>query len=233
MPSLKAAVKAVKKAVAKVKKANINFKRLSPAGKRMAIFADISASLNKPLAKRFKVKRKVYFKMRRAKGISVDASLQALLPKMEASCTVCGIGACFISHVRLANEFKIAEMNPCEMNGKISGSTADADDNEMMPSMENYFPAADLRCIEGAFEGQFYCSRYDSDSYDYSEEEDEAATQWLQIIPSATDRLRAIAENGLRNKGNFNILQLPTKPVRKAKKAVKKATKKAGTARGR
>ncbi len=171
--------------------------------------------------------------MSRAKGIRTDASLQALLPKVEANCTVCGIGACFISHVRLANEFKISEMHPEQENGKVTETTADADDDNMMTSMENYFPSADLRRIDAAFEGAFYCSRYDDNGYDYALEESDAAKQWAKITPNATDRLRAIAENGLRNKGDFNILQLPTKPVHVRKAIKKTVAKKAGTVRGR
>lgn len=224
MATLKAAAK---KAVAKIKKANINFKRLSLAGKRRAIYADIIATLKKPAGKRFKVKQKVYFKLRKAAGIRTDASLQALLPKVEPNCTVCGIGACFISHVRLANEFKVSGLCDTGLydteNGKIKrGVTPYADDAEMIPVMEKYFTVSDLRRIEAAFEGTFYSY------WDYSDEECSAAKQWVKIIPNATARLRAIAENGLRNKGNFKILQLPSKP-----RTTKKSTKKASARRGR
>lgn len=216
--------KAVQKAAAKIKRANLNFKRLSPGGKRRAIFTNIIATLTKPSKERYKVKKLVYFKMRRAAGISTGASLQDLLPTVERNCTVCGIGACFVSHVRLANKFKISGMNPHQFNGKVIGSTASADDVEMMPSMEGYFSMKDLRRIEAAFEGKFQ-SYYYTASYG----EIDAARSWLKIIPNTTARLRAIAENGLRNKGDFNILELPTKPVR-VRKAIKK---KASRANGR
>lgn len=218
MTTVKKAVKKITKAAAKIKKANLNFNRLSPAGKRRAIFADIIATLKKPAGKRFKVKQRVYFTMRRAAGIRTDASLQDLLPKVEANCTVCGIGACFISHVRLANQFKVSGL--CDTgaynttDGKINrGVTPYADDDELLPAMEKYFSRDELRRIEAAFEGKFY------GYWEYREDEDAAARRWVEIIPNATARLRAIAENGMRNKGDFNILELPTKPVKKASAA--------------
>lgn len=199
-------------------KKNITFARLSNAHKRKAIFADIIATLKRPRTTRYKVEQRVYVELAKAMGILTSDSLQKLLPKVEKKCTVCGIGACFISHVRLANKFTIGQMDMDDVvvdDGKITG-TPKMDDDRIFEVVKKYFTVHQLRRVEAAFEGQFWGLRFGTSGHNATDDESLAAEKWFDIIPNSTNRLRAIAENGFRNNGNFNILELPKKPTKKA-----------------
>lgn len=198
------------------RKKKIYFSTLKPAEKRMAIFADIIATLALPASKRFKPTNRKYFRLTGYARLKTG-SLQALLPKVEKNCEACAMGACFLSHVRLANQFNIdkLELGDCEP-GRF------ADDDIIMPQLRKYFSPEHLRNIEAAFEGQFFgCASYSEADYT-------ATRNWYYLSLTPEQRLRAIAENGLRNKGTFKLHQVPTpamvvelqkKPVTQRKKA--------------
>lgn len=168
-------------------KVNMKFAKLTPAAKRVAIMEDVLALLKAPNG--IQVKQGIYCQISSDESI-VD--LQDVVINDPSSCTVCGIGAIFLAHAQRFNSIKLID----ESYGGIG-----ADDTDIIKALAGYFSKDQLRLIETAFEGSVVCG-LDSGKYD------PMGVEWIDKYDDDRVRLKAIAQNVIRNKGTFVITQV-------------------------
>lgn len=194
--------------VRKIRERNRKFKRLTPAGKRVAIAKDVLAQLN---AKMILARSGVYFSSKPVEELlntyesvsgswNYDSRQDKLKAELEDTqlcdvlegqkCTVCGIGAAFVSAVRLGDDLTVPN--------------AGTDDGSMREYLVRYFEPEQVGAIESAFEEECFMSvavgwgvttaQYDLET---------RAIAFGQQYRSDAKRLRAIFENIIANKGTF------------------------------
>lgn len=174
------------------------FDRLKPATRRMKIAKDVLATLALPKRKRFKPTSGDYCDFNSPpQVIRQRKQLQALLPQVEKDCTACAMGALFLSHVRLVNNFSLAYGQNSVSPRTISATLAD------------YFPEEQLRTIEAAFEDHIIGNVGNKFNKVAS-----YCLKWKALIPNDEPRLKAIMRNIVKHKGDFDITDLP-KPSKK------------------
>jgi len=118
--------------------------------------------------------------------------------KKSVTCTVCALGAAFVSLVNIKNDYSLGAMTHTGMNwGRL----------------EALFGGDNLNLMESAFE-QCCCDNAEvknADMYDLS-----AAAEWGLQYENDEQRLANIMRNVVRNNGDF---KLPQKFVYKANRA--------------
>ena len=137
------------------------FRALSEPERRRAIARDAIAQIQ---AGRLRARNGKYF-VADAAVLTVGADLREVLIQPQASCTVCGLGACLASVVRLDNNFVVAD-------GDLRGPSFSEEGTaelwkswgKFLPKLEEFFSPVQLSLIESAFElGEFgYCSITDN-----------------------------------------------------------------------
>lgn len=189
-----------------IKADNAAFDKLSPARKRVAIAKDALSQLGIRLV----AERGTYVQSEAFTTVDTppNTQLQKLFGKMQ-ECTVCAKGALFVCAIDRANKLKIENLElPRMLRG---GSVATQD-------LENYlgrfFSVHQLDLIESAFEKiEMVENEFQTD--DEADEVDEAVEfgeLFYNELTSAKDdenRLRAILENIIVNKGTFVPSQHP------------------------
>jgi hypothetical protein len=135
------------------KRVNANFKKLSPAQKRVAIAKDVLIQLQ---LKKYMATAGTYFSTD-ALPLDKTNSLQHSFNKME-SCDVCALGACFVSGVRLADKIKvdaIIDEGTIIEDGEteVSSDYISASASTMHEYLDGIFDEQQLALIECAFEG--------------------------------------------------------------------------------
>lgn len=115
-------------------------------------------------------------------------------PRSPVRCGVCAIGAATMAAVGLYDECEALEED------WISYNTESSDDTTMRDVLARWFTRQQLDLIECAFEceNNFY-------SGGSAEEARENAVNFGHRYDDAEDRLRAIMENIVRNKGRFVV----------------------------
>jgi len=117
---------------------------------------------------------------------------------LKKNCTVCALGACFVSLVAIDNKFKFsfADRKCTDYGGNV-----DDNGNDMFARLRKLFSPVQLALIESAFECR---SMGDDCALDYD------AVNWLELaimfgkeVEDDTNRLRAIMNNIVANKGLF------------------------------
>lgn len=186
------------------KKKEVSFKSMSATQKRVAIAEDVIAALQ---AKRYKATSGTYVESKTtAKGFiekscgSNDVELKDVLAKNMKSCEVCAKGAMFVASVERFNNLKVSVSDPTDnVFEKLNG------DYEVCDHLSNYFDEEQLAMIEAAFEGgEFADEVYIDDEDDKSRNNKRWTIYGYSILyPNATDRMIAIMENIIRNKGKF------------------------------
>jgi hypothetical protein len=175
------------------------FKSLSPTQKRIAIAEDVIGALK---AKRYKATCGTYvYSTATAKGFTkknesaLDIDLQEILKANMKSCEVCAKGAMFVAAVERFDKLKI------DVYDSSDRVLADFDgDESVCDHLSNYFDQDQLDLIECAFEGGEFMESHGI----YEEgETDWAARGYEHKYPNAHDRMIAIMENIIRNKGKF------------------------------
>jgi len=126
---------------------------------------------------------------------SVGESLQSLLPELlkQKECTVCGLGACFLSHVKLYNKFDID-------SGILYSKEVNSD--QMFPVLVKSLGPRNMALIESAFEtsdrsSNFRVTRVEADIL--------AAVRFGRKHRDCSKRLRAIMLNVIKNDGEFTV----------------------------
>lgn len=122
--------------------------------------------------------------------------IQNKVSKIQKNCTVCALGACFLSYVKKFNNctFQDIAMRP-------NGSMNPWDRDKFLNILNNAFENKQLQLIERAFE----YSLYDRDNYfsSLTEKEKESAVEFGSQYKSDRQRLIAIMENIVANDYTF------------------------------
>lgn len=118
--------------------------------------------------------------------------MKTLLNKTGITCTGCAKGGLFTSFVGRANHFKYGEIE---------------DDNQLISSehikLLEIFSARQLSLIETAFEGSQYLEEYEGKSISFSQKEYDRAVDFNMDYDDSDERLIAICQNIIDNKGTF------------------------------
>ena len=112
------------------------FRALSPFEQRRAIARDAIAQIH---AGRLRARNGKYF-VTDAAVLTVGADLREVLTQPQAYCTVCGLGACLASVVRLDNHFVIAD-GDLRPSGYADEGTAELwkTYGQFLPKLEEFF----------------------------------------------------------------------------------------------
>lgn len=140
---------------------------------RIKVAQDVLYQLSK---KKYKASPGTYCRLnlKDNQELTVNAELQTELTKVK-NCEVCGIGAAFLSLVRIDDKFKVCH------NDTLDNCINDI---AMREKLYKYFDEDEIENIEDAFEG---FSGY---------------FEYLDKYPDPTKRLRAIMRNIIKN-GEF------------------------------
>lgn len=115
-------------------------------------------------------------------------------------CKVCALGGCFLSIVRFKNNVTFDEITDI-------GAKQFAHNNKFRQILTSIFPAEQLILIENAFEnGGFWETPIfgsDYEKYSVSRHDKHAAWEFGQQFSNHNDRLTAIMQNIIDNKGTF------------------------------
>jgi len=114
------------------------------------------------------------------KSMDWDESAKKHISKIEKECTVCAIGSCFLSFIRLFNHVRCGDFT---YSGHSKGFQA--------KKLEEVFTLNELNEIEAAFEG----FDYDNGKYLY----------FIRKYETPKNRLRAIMLNIIKNKGKLVV----------------------------
>ncbi len=157
-------------------------KKLTTAEKRVAIAKDALAQI---AVKKFVVETgNTYVGVKKLpNGATSGNQLQDELKKIP-KCTVCALGACFLSSVRKFNDIKTADVL---FSNEFAANTMEADGASVKVHIEKYFSCDQRQMIENAFEGWSY--------------------GW-PAKTTDTQRLTAILKNIIKNEGTFKPSQL-------------------------
>lgn len=158
-----------------IKEWNDEFRQASPSEKRVLIAQDVIAQL---LKKTYRAKFGDYIKL--DDTARYDDDVQKNFDSV--SCNTCALGALFMSHVKFCNNIKFGDIR------NITYVTP------QLRTLEQYFPKEQLSLIETAFEGS---------SYLYLCEETKEAEEFHKKYKNDEERLIAIMENIIDNKGTF------------------------------
>lgn len=193
-----------------IKARNAWFNSLTPEDKRVAIAQDVIEQLN---LQKFVATSGEYFI---AEDIPNTNSLQKAIDNKEVQCSVCAMGAVFASRVRLGNECNIgavnstyAELGNVQVNSdNVLNYTTDIFTEEQMRIMEFCFEGRD---VDMMFKPNWvYLSDFDSEE-EYEAEVDRITElnrkceAFYEAYYSEEDRMRAIMNNIISNKGQFII----------------------------
>lgn len=173
-------LKAELKIAVQIEKTNKIFKSLSKAEKRMFIAKDVIDSIK---AKKLIATPGTYVVVNKNYSTLIN---QDVLCASDTICNVCGIGALFVSKVKIDNNF----------NSEIEG------DEEIRDVLSTYFSRPQLALIEAAFEG-WEVDYLDDDSDKLKLEE--KCIKFHNKYKDDGDRMIAIMKNIISNKGLFKI----------------------------
>lgn len=152
---------------------------------RVAIAKDVIASLNKIIPT-----NGIYFgidyRFDRTQ-LTKKKNSKVLAEKLKKNCEVCALGACFISAVKLTNEWDFSGLR---FSGGYPKLTLEA-------KLLDYFTQEQLELIECAFER---CSSF---GHNLEYEKAANAASFKENIEDPTERLEAIMKNIISNKGSF------------------------------
>lgn len=162
----------------------LDLNRLSKMQARVEIIKDVIAAI-----KLGKMSAGVgYFHTAVGRSAKYPKDLRTLLGQENQHCYVCAIGAAFASVVGRVNGFNISKNE--SLLGLVHG--------QLIEKLADFWSAAELRGLESAFEGDYYNPLSPEHKF------------WLETggcederMESRTDRLITIAENIIKNNGEF------------------------------
>lgn len=163
-----------------IEKGNKRFAKLTAPQKRVAIAKDVLLSIKTGIViptcgNYFSLTKKLDGKTLQEGLCDVNSPI---------SCKVCGMGAVFVSKVKLGNTF--------EMDGSY------VSDDEMTENLEGIFSTKQLRLIEHAFEGFHAGFANITDT-----EETKCENKFRYKYSEPSERMQAIMKNIIKNNGTF------------------------------
>lgn len=159
-------------------------KKMGKAAKeRVAIARDVVKQL---AARTLRAKAGIYCRL--VEEVLYDPDKELRTAVKSARCNVCAKGAFFIARIRRKNKFKmrILDGNAFKPAPLYAGSRG---------------PKPSLQMLWSSESAEYAMKDFPYEMFDAMERCFEVA--WIEIYPSPTRRLRAIAENIIRNRGKF------------------------------
>ncbi len=185
---------------------NKKFWALTKPQQRVAVAKDVIKMLN---TKFLHAKKGTYFQFDSSVKIVPEKldDLFSTIKRKQDSCTVCGIGGCFAGMVDLGNKITtksvIGEVDRVEYFDEIG-------DEDMRKYLRKVFTPRQLTMIECAFEmyaghhdGKDYAKSWGTKAWDKNVKDSHAADDFGRNYANSNDRLIAIMENIIKNKGEF------------------------------
>lgn len=175
-----------------IKEKNEEFAGMSKVQKRIAIAKDVISQIR---AKKFKATPGTYCELKTSQKklkLSGSVELQTLLEEGAINkCNVCALGGIFMSKVSLGNKFNL--------NSRYDKIQTHIDDDEMISNLRGIFSELELRTIEYAFEGGDINSSFLGKPMHFHAR----LRSYSKVYKKSEDRLLAIMENIINNKGKF------------------------------
>lgn len=122
----------------------------------------------------------------------IGEQLQTALPKVRKHCSVCMLGACFLSHVGLYNKFKINDM--------LAHSLIDSE-GDIKPLLRKSMGSENVILLESAYE--MITDWGESDETPYFASLRLSAAKFGQKYYDDGERMKAIMKNVIENNGEF------------------------------
>lgn len=129
---------------------------------------------------------------------------------ISKGCKVCALGACFLSYVRLYNNFTIGQLAGTFRDTVTEGEVFEVDYADMADGLGNVFTEAQMCLIESAFEMDCINENavvYDDANIDHdthcTRDEVTAAEEFGEKYDDSKTRLKAIMKNIIKNDGEF------------------------------
>ncbi len=155
----------------------IRFKKANKARKRVLIAKDVISQI---LAKKFIIRSMLYVNVPNQEGETVDQNFV-----IKNKCECCGIGAAFVSALRLGNKYST----------KLGVYSSELSPSQLHPLLERYFDKKQISLIEACFE------KFTQE--EGVEDKDEIITKFWKKYNNSEDRAIGIFENIIKNKGEF------------------------------
>lgn len=178
-----------------IKERNAWFKSLTIEEKRVAIAKDVIEQVK---IGKYNARHGVYFGVR--VSLQEGDSFQEVVDSNE--CTVCAMGGLFASRVRLGNEANV-DMGRGVYNQFTQGLTMFTRPEDFL---QDIFEPEQYRLMEVAFEGHDAVGYFEGEYGNWYEDECDSYLNAVQLhddFSSDTERLIAIMENLIANKGMF------------------------------
>lgn len=187
--------------MSKINKTNEKFKNATKAQKRVMIAKDVLEQIktNRYLAKSGKWVETNFSKKSKVSEIcdSPEISIQDIFKdKTIESCNVCALGGLFMSCINLNNNTTLEDFNQETSN---LGDIIDVDD-KISNKLNRIFTRNQLILIEQYFE--------EGGGYFYRDDDCDLLDSFVDTYPDEQDRLKAIMENIIENKGTFKPKKL-------------------------
>ena len=193
---------------------NAEFDALPKSEQRVAIARDIIAQVK---AERYQAQTGTYFSLRPGEDdpllygdVVGTLELQSLINQQGAKCTVCGLGACFASAVRLADNLKVEDEHVSIMDWcaqpELEVETIEYQNGQKSfdQKLKKYFGHVQLGLIECAFERSTDFRRQSSGEWAENKSANVIkAAEFGECYEISDDRLIAICENLIENGGIF------------------------------
>lgn len=179
-----------KTAAKKFRARNRRFRNLTIKQQRIKIIRDVIEYLK---ADKFEATPGIYLRaVGYKKSIEDTDNLHEVL-EAAPKCEVCGIGGIFVSAILLKNEFEVKDLLGTGSSNELKRSTSLGRDG-MISYLATWFDKRELGDIENAFERNGFWSGHCTSI---------RAATFGGKYRSNNDRLLAICENMLKNKGKF------------------------------
>jgi len=170
---------------------NKKFKSSRKAEKRVLIAQDVIAMVK---AGKREPKMGYYVKIRNRENFEPNESVQKINDEIECHC--CALGACLLSTIKFINSVELWELSYLEANSK-----------NMWGLLKPIFTSKQMLLIEYAFEIRKHGDRVGEKTFKkyLTEKEVELSIKFGERYESENDRLIAIMENIINNKGTFMV----------------------------
>jgi hypothetical protein len=184
--------KEFKKWVKKTEKSNKAFKLMTKAEKRVQIAQDV---IDRIKLRKIEAGSGTLMRSSTVDGlhsIGEDSLKKAI--NSGVSCSVCAKGGLFIAYVGRVNKF-----NTSDLGG--NGYLPHMHESNEMQKLQELFSGNQLALIEMVFEGDLILK----EDYNFSERQVNRARGIYIKFRDSNDRLTAICENIIHNKGSFKL----------------------------
>lgn len=131
----------------------------------------------------------------------VGKDLQRVIKKQTEPCEVCAIGSLFLSKINLFNNYVLDEET---ISKSWIGNDIDLNFDSLQENLEDLWTSREFKIMEMTFEGKDIDCMFD-DSEGKDEKLIDATFAFYEKYSDPEDRLIAIMQNIIKNKGKFKL----------------------------